>query len=294
MYYFRMAWIISILSIIYGNNICSNVLDATFYNYSAPHLKKKLTLPKKLTGKQLWRRYTRIRKIINNAITPVWRENLRFDTFPSGTQLKDFPKLVMRLYVESNASISRDDDDGDNERTPATPSVTTPVSSSAVINDLEFSSPLECVANMINGDAFEEEAEVPMPLEWLVFVKFGPPANDNCDPIFLVDYDDNSGAKPTYNRKHQRDNAAERDEKERGMAKRRTSTRASTAESPNTALDREDDALADLKVLLKNDQIVGAYERLLALVETPEETAELKKNYRSFLSDMLKNKDAKK
>ena len=278
--------------------LCSNVLDATFYNYSAPPLKKKPSLPKKLTGKQLWRRYTRIRKTINNAITPVWRENLRFDTFPSGTQLKDFLKLVMRLYVESNASISRDDDDddddGDNERTPVTPSATTPVSSSAFINDQEFSSPLESIANMINGDAVEEEAEVPMPLEWLVFVKFGPPANDNCDPIFLVDYDDNSGAKPKYNRKHQRDNAADRDEKERDMAKRRAATRASTAESPNTAVDREDDALADLNVLLKNDQIVGAYERLLALAETPEETAELKKNYRSFLSDMLKNKDAKK
>ena len=78
--------------------LCSNVLDATFYNYSAPPLKKKPSLPKKLTGKQLWRRYTRIRKTINNAITPVWRENLRFDTFPSGTQLKDFLKLVMRLY----------------------------------------------------------------------------------------------------------------------------------------------------------------------------------------------------
>lgn len=138
----------------------------------------------------MWRRYTNLRKTIVNGIIPVWRDNLCYDTFPSGKQLKDFLKQVMRAYVKETDAGSSDEGEQDDEvptksssnppTTPATPPRSLALSTPGQLTE----SPVTSMGNITSDTPPPlHEIDVPMPPEWVVFVKFGPPANADCDPI---------------------------------------------------------------------------------------------------------------
>ena len=165
------------------------MLDSTFFNYSNPNSCKRKRMPEKLVGKQMWRRYTNLRKTVVNGIIPVWRDNLCFDTFPSGKQLKDFLKQVMRAYVKDSDVGSSDEGElEDDAPTDSSRIITTPAPSHGTRSFALYApsqlaeSPVTSMGN-ITSDTPTAEIDVPMPPEWVVFVKFGPPANADCDPM---------------------------------------------------------------------------------------------------------------
>ena len=103
------------------------------------------------------------------------------------------------------------------------------------------------------ADSEAEDAvvdEVPMPTEWLVFVRFGPPANGDCDHIWLLEAADDSKSNKKFSRKKQREEKLERDEKERAA----TRSAEPSNKKPKTE-DAEVAALEKFNNLLEADQI---------------------------------------
>lgn len=100
------------------------------------------------------------------AIVPVWNENLCFDTFPSGTQLSDYLKLVLQQLAQkesANKKLVSDDEDSDAD---------------------ESGEQLRCVHQVC---------------------KFGLPANEHCEAVFQTESVDDARSNKSYNRKRQRE-----------------------------------------------------------------------------------------
>ena len=189
----------------------------------------------------------------------------------------------------SDEGEQEDDAPKDSSRIITTPAPSHGTRSFALYTPSQLAeSPVTSMGN-ITSDTPTAEIDVPMPPEWVVFVKFGPPANAECDPIFLVEQiEDPSSAnsKQSYSRKKQRRDAADRSAYEREGSDR-ASTR-SQKDSDTTA--EEDMPLMQLNTILKDEQLVASYEKLIQLAETVEEKDELIKEYRKCLrSVILKN-----
>lgn len=170
-------------------------METAFVNYTivssgSKNKAKKKKAPALITGSAIWKRFLRIRAAIMNTIVPVWNENLCFDTFPSGTQLSDFLKLVLQQLAQkesANKKVVSDDEDSDADESGETAPVCT--SSGDAYATPEITRPP--LLSVLDLSVFEEPEEkpplIPMPPEWLVFVKFGPPANEHCEAVFQTE-----------------------------------------------------------------------------------------------------------
>ena len=257
--------------------------------------KNKVSVPKRLDGKSLWKRFSRIRTVIINSYVPVWNENKCFDTFPSGTQLYDFLKLIMQKLALKNKDnelgvvVTADDvDDEDSEdgiaSTPEDNRVTTSVTE-GYSTPITNRSPLVMMLNTPGAiEPDENDAMVSMPPEWLVFVKFGPPADSNCDHIWLTEIVDDSKSNKNSSRKKQRAAKLERDDEAR--AAQRTETRGvDTNKKQQKNSEPEVIALLHLNELLEADQEANYYKELFT--HFPHRQEELKDDYEAFLMEKI-------
>jgi hypothetical protein len=139
-----------------------NLLESTFVNYSGKSPGSKTGVGTKFTGDKAWRRFKDIKRDVLNFLTPIWRSKVqKYDTLPSGKQLRDVLKEVALEYIK------RKKDEGENEE------------SDDKDEDDEQA-------------ADEDGHRIPpgkYPLSWLVFVKHGAPAGKHQDQIWATEQD---------------------------------------------------------------------------------------------------------
>jgi len=115
-----------------------------------------------LTGEVIWRKFNEAKLVINNKLSPIWA-SLTKNGIPSGKQVVDIIREVRMSYYETKAKETIAKKKGSQIFT-------------SLAEETQFD----------NANQVKPISENDFPLEWIAFVRLGPPALGNCHDMFKI------------------------------------------------------------------------------------------------------------